>query len=99
MFVISAWSNLISEIQKEFPNSTFIESNQNINADATDMVILMTKRVAHSVYHGIKKQCKDKNIPVLHCDKLNVKEIKGIIAKNNIKKVYGDVVSPLINNL
>ena len=84
VFVISAWSNLISEIQKEFPNSVFIESNQNINADATDMVILMTKRISHSVYHGIKRQCKDKNIPVLHCDKLNIKEIKGIRAKSNI---------------
>lgn len=91
VFVISAWSNLISEIQKEFPNSVFIESNQNINADATDMVILMTKRISHSVYHGIKRQCKDKNIPVLHCDKLNIKEIKGIIAKNNIKKVCENV--------
>lgn len=66
-------------ILQTFTNATFSDTNANINSSSTDMVIVLTAHIDHSVYYGIKEQCKTKNIPLIHCNFSNVELIKELM--------------------
>lgn len=63
----------------EFPNSDFCDSNININASSVDLVVVLTEHINHSTYYAIKEQCKQKNIPLVHCRFSNLELIKELM--------------------
>lgn len=66
------------ELMERFPNSMFIK-DQNVLNKSIDLVVLLTKFLSHSLYHGTKKVCKDNNIPYIHCANINIDKIEDAI--------------------
>ena len=79
LFVLSEDATFKNVISKTFKNATFASDNSVINPSKVDMVIVITTHISHSIYYGVKKQCKNKNIPLLHCEFSNIELIKDII--------------------
>lgn len=66
-----------------FPNSKIISNNKaNLNPNNIDYVIVLTNHIGHAEYYGVKEQCKNKNIPFLHCPFDNIQMIKELIYEN-----------------
>ncbi len=80
VFAMDNWTSYMKEIKAVFPNAEFIGENTNLESKKIDMVILMPGHLGHPTYYSIKKQCKDKNIKFIHCNKTNISEIKKVIA-------------------
>lgn len=76
IFLVDDSLPVSSRLKEEFPNAVLYKNNTNINASATDMVICLTKSITHTAYNGFKQQCRDKNIPFMHCPKTNLEFIK-----------------------
>ena len=74
----------IRTIQETFPNSIVKFGNFNVPADSTDAVIFLTFYLEHSIYYDLKNQCKGKNIPIIHCSKRDITDIKRAIASINV---------------
>mgnify|MGYP003291405928 CR=1 FL=1 len=78
-FVIFDDVTFINALKEAFPNCVILSNNNNISPKALDMVIAITTHINHSTYLGIKKQCNDKKIPIIHCEFTNVGLIKEVI--------------------
>lgn len=78
VFIIENDVGLTEQIKKSFPNAVFSES-ENIKEMKADLVIFLTAFVSHSKYSKIKNQCKNNNIPYVHCPFSNVDMIKNAI--------------------
>lgn len=81
VFLVDPALPVAQRLLEEFPNCIVTKSNDNIDAKTTDFVVALTKSMRHDVYHGMRTQCKNKNIPFLHCHKTNVEFIKNTIGK------------------
>lgn len=75
---------LNNNLLKEFPNSEIKYGTFNVQANSTDLVVVLTSYVKHCTYYGIKEQCKNKGIPMIHCYKRSVNSIKHTIAEANV---------------
>lgn len=75
---------LNNNLLKEFPNSEIKYGTFNVQANSTDLVVVLTSYVKHCTYYGIKEQCKNKGIPMIHCYKRSVNSIKRTIAEANV---------------
>jgi len=69
-------TSFVSKIKEAFPNAIVTDSPFNINPDAIDLAIVVTSIIGHSMYNDFKTQCKNKNIPIVHCPFLNIEMIK-----------------------
>jgi hypothetical protein len=67
------------QVLKHFPNAIFVDSNVNLTPSSADMVIMLTNHITHPVYYGMKEQCKNKQIPFIHCKHSNIELIKELI--------------------
>lgn len=79
LFVASEDISFQQNILNIFPNASFCNSNININSANVYMVIVLTSHIDHSTYYGIKEQCKNKSIPLIHCKFSNIELIKELI--------------------
>ena len=69
-------TDFVSKIKNSFPNSVVTCTPYNLVPRSIDMVIIITSIMGHSVYNAFKTQCKNKNIPMIHCPSQNVDIIK-----------------------
>ena len=72
--------NINKIILDTFPNAKIEYGIVNIPAKYTDMVVILTSYTKHNIYYGIKEQCKNKNIPMIHCRQHSIAGIKRAIA-------------------
>lgn len=70
-FVVGENAPYKSIIKEKFPNCTFYSKNENISND-TKMVVFITSFIGHPTYYALKEQCKNKNIPIVHCAHSNI---------------------------
>lgn len=75
---------LNNNLLKEFPNSEIKYGTFNVQANSTDLVVVLTSYVKHCTYYGIKEQCRSKGVPMIHCYKRSVNSIKRTIAEANV---------------
>ena len=66
-------------ILDNFPNSIIIDSQTLIDPVSIDMVVVITTHIDHATYLGMKRQCKNKNIPLVHCEHSNIDLIKQLM--------------------
>lgn len=83
VFLVNSDLRMTKRIMAEFPNSRIISGNKKISIENADMVIAMTRSISHAWYYGVKKQCKTKDIPFIHCPSTNMDELKLLICKNS----------------
>lgn len=76
LFIIGNGATFKGIIKESFPNAEFMNDNTPINKDTYDMVIIITSHIDHSTYFIVRDQCKNKNIPYIHCKFSNVDRIK-----------------------
>ena len=62
-----------------FTNSLVISTNSTLNAENTDAVVFITRKISHTLYYNIKNQCKQKRIPYYHCPQQNIEIIKNYL--------------------
>ena len=79
LFVLSEESSFMDVIVDAFPNVEFCFENKNIIHKNYDMVVCITSHIDHSTYLGIKAQCKNNNIPFVHCRHSNIPLIKQLM--------------------
>jgi hypothetical protein len=77
LFIAHEKASFKNNILEMFPNAIFATSNENVHAESVDMVVIITSHITHPVYYGMKQQCKEKNIPFVHCPFTNTELIKG----------------------
>lgn len=77
LFIAHEKASFQNNILEVFPNAVFATSNKNVHAGSVDMVVIITSHITHPVYYGMKQQCKEKNIPFVHCPFTNTELIKG----------------------
>ena len=77
LFIAHEKASFQNNVLEMFPNAVFATSNENVHAGSVDMVVIITSHITHPVYYGMKQQCKEKNIPFVHCPFTNVELIKG----------------------
>lgn len=75
MFVIGRNTTFEGKLQEAFPNSTIISSNMPIGI-STEMVVVLTQCIDHSLYYDVKNQCKQKKIKMIHTEYSNIELIK-----------------------
>lgn len=66
-------------IQETFPNARIIDQNVTLDPNSVFLVIVVPGCIDHSSYYGIKGQCKDKDIPLIHSNNTNIEMIKNLI--------------------
>lgn len=69
---------LEDELKRVFPNCVIINNCDQVNT-SIELTIFMTNIISHSTYSGIKKKCKNLNIPYIHCPSMNIKQIERYI--------------------
>ena len=81
-FIISyPTQNFINRIKEFFPNSSVITDIVSLNPKNIDAVVAFSSCVTHSLYLGLKAQCKNRNIPFLHCKNMNIELAKELLSK------------------
>ena len=70
---------------REFPNSKMLYGSCVIDAEATDLVVLITKYLKHGTYYGMVNQCKGKHIDYIHCNKSS---LEGVLRTLATRKGY-----------
>jgi len=78
----------LEKIKETFPNSFIRFGSVDVNAAATDGMILLTKYLKHGTYWAMRDRGKEKGIPVLHCNKSS---INGIIEVVMNKSKYKEI--------
>lgn len=69
---------LEDELKRVYPNCVIINNCDQVNT-SIELTIFMTNIISHSTYSGIKKKCKNLNIPYIHCPSMNIKQIERYI--------------------
>ena len=83
IFVCAEWSNFENELKNNFPQCEIITNFASIKNMKIDLVVFFSNHISHKLYYGIKKQCKDYNIPYIHCNSTNIDSLKREISKKN----------------
>lgn len=83
IFVCAEWSNFENELKNNFPQCEIITNFASIKNMKIDLVVFFSNHISHKLYYGIKKQCKDYNIPYIHCNSTNIDSLKREILKKN----------------
>lgn len=83
IFVCAEWSNFENELRNNFPQCEIITNFASIKKMKIDLVVFFSNHISHKLYYGIKKQCKDYNIPYIHCNSTNIDSLKRDISKNH----------------
>ena len=81
IFVCAEWSNFENELKNNFPQCEIITNFASIKNMKIDLVVFFSNHISHKLYYGIKKQCKDYNIPYIHCNSTNIESLKREISK------------------
>ena len=79
LFVVGEEITFQSKLSEAFPNSSFTSKIQSISQMDIECVIAITSCIDHSVYYGMKNQCKSQNVPFIHCEHSNVELIKQLL--------------------
>lgn len=76
VFVMDDPASYTKKFSDEFPNSICADSNVKIDANKTDLVIMLTSHLGHDTYTPIRAQCKINEIPLVHCTHSNLDIVK-----------------------
>ena len=79
LFIIGSDIPLQTTLKKEFPNAEFASKTIHLTHTKYDMVIALTSCIDHKYYLAIKKQCKDHDIPFVHCPHSNIEMMRTVI--------------------
>lgn len=79
MFVIGEHTTFQPQLSETFPNASFASRIQPISQMDIECVIAITSCIDHSLYYGMKSQCKAQNVPFIHCEHSNVELIKQLL--------------------
>lgn len=73
---------IMRKLYEYFYNAKFTNGiASEINANATDLIVVLTQYVCHGTYWGAKSISERKNIPMLNCRKVNLNTIVEQISK------------------
>ena len=86
VFAMDDWANMKNSILKRFPNASFANETTFINAETTDLCVVLTSVMSHHLYYAIRSKCEGANIAHIHCNSTNLDIIEKEMAKK-LKKM------------